>query len=363
MEKQDITLQDHVDINRTLAAKERRQPMKGFDEEYTDIVDYIIRCTHRIWEEKGMGLCYTHYAHNAVIHTSEGMVYGRDEWTRRAIDGLSAFPDIRLFGDEVIWTGNEEDGFHTSHRIIAIGHNTGYSPYGPPTGRKMVRRAIANCFVKENYICEEWVVRDNVSAIRQLGLDVREMVRKAAERDMARGIAPQEVGEVERLQGQMPPEVMPPKSGGGFDVEDFVKRSYHEIWNWRLFNKIKTYYSEQYLCHSSSDREFYGLGDFTAFILSMLQAFPDAKMSVDHLYWLGNDQDGYRVAVRWTLLGTHDGYGIYGDPTGRRVRMMGITHHTIKHGKFVEEWTVFDEFAVMKQLYMPGEYIHDDIPF
>ena len=140
MEQQkEITLQDHVDISQRLAQNERRQSMKGFDEEYTDIVDYIIRCTHRIWEEKGMGLCYTHYAHNAVIHTSEGIVYGRDEWTRRSIDGLAAFPDIRLFGDEVIWTGNDQDGFHTSHRIVAVGHNTGYSSYGPPTGRKMVR--------------------------------------------------------------------------------------------------------------------------------------------------------------------------------------------------------------------------------
>ena len=204
-------------------------------------------------------------------------------------------------------------------------------------------------------------MRDNVSAIRQLGLDVQEIVRKMAERDIAKGMT-QEVGEVERLQGQMPPEIMPPTSSGGFDVEDFVKRSYHEIWNWRLFNKIKTYYAEHYLCHSASDREFYGLGDFTAFILAMLQAFPDAKMSVDHLYWLGDDDKGYRAAVRWTLVGTHDGYGIYGEPTGRRVSIMGITHHTIKHVQFVEEWTVFDELALMKQLYVPP-MIPDEIPF
>jgi predicted ester cyclase len=30
---------------------------------------------------------------------------------------------------------------------------------------------------------------------------------------------------------------------------------------------------------------------------------------------------------------------------------MGISHHTVKDGKFVEEWTYFDEVALLKQLW------------
>ncbi len=30
---------------------------------------------------------------------------------------------------------------------------------------------------------------------------------------------------------------------------------------------------------------------------------------------------------------------------------MGITHQEVKGGKFVREWTIFDEFALLKQLY------------
>ena len=29
-------------------------------------------------------------------------------------------------------------GFHTSHRTVIVGHNTGYSNYGPPTDRKVM---------------------------------------------------------------------------------------------------------------------------------------------------------------------------------------------------------------------------------
>ena len=39
---------------------------------------------------------------------------------------------------------------------------------------------------------------------------------------------------------------------------------------------------------------------------------------------MGNDAEGYRVSVRWTALGTHRGYALYGEPTGRRVHLWGI---------------------------------------
>ena len=42
----------------------RVQGLRGFDPIYTDIVDYNIRCTHRIWDERDIGLIYSHYTHN-----------------------------------------------------------------------------------------------------------------------------------------------------------------------------------------------------------------------------------------------------------------------------------------------------------
>ena len=132
-----------------------------------------------------------------------------------------------------------------------------------------------------------------------------------------------------------------------------MRRSFHEIWNWRLLNKVNDYYALNYLCQTSTNRSLYGLGDFKAYILALLAAFPDAALTVDHVCWLDNQPGGYRVATRWTLHGTHQGPGIYGEPTGKRIRLMGITHQLIQGGKFVREWTAFDEFALLKQLYAP----------
>jgi len=326
--------------------------MQGFDDDYVDIVDYIVRCTHKIWEEKGMGLIYSHYLHNVTVHTADGTVYGREQVLADSIQTLAALPDRKLFADAVVWTGDDQNGFHTSHHITSVAHNTGYSSYGPPTGKKVVWRAIANCFVKENRICEEWLLRDDLSVIRQLGFDENEIIARLASKESASKTGEQVHGEIGRVFGQTTPEVLPPKTCEGFDIEDFVRRSTHDIWNWRMFNKIAAYYADNYLCHSASGRELYGRDEFTAFVLSMLAMFPDARFSIDHLFWNGDEREGYRTAMRWSLVGTHTGHGIYGMPTGKRVRIWGMTQHVVKNGRFVEEWTLFNELALLKQFYL-----------
>jgi predicted ester cyclase len=356
----------HEDINRLLQpGSEKRQDMRGFDDDYVDIVDYIIRSTHKIWEERGVGLIYSHYRHNASVHTANGLVYGREDWIAATINTISAYPDIRIYADDVIWCGNDQDGFHTSHRNTVVATNTGYSGYGPPTGRKFVRRGIANCFVKENRIVEEWVVRDEMAIVRQLDLSPEVVVAQAAKRPPLPGARHETYGEIERVIGQTTPAVYRAQSPGKFDIEDFVQQTLHEVWNWRLFSKLYEHFVDNYRCHTAGDRDLVGLSDYLGFIMGLVVAFPDTALRVDHLYWLGNDDEGYRIAVRWTLQGTHQGPGLYGDPTGKRVNVMGISHFHVKNGKFVEEWTVFDEIALLKQLYTPpvNDRSGDDLPF
>jgi predicted ester cyclase len=332
------------------AGSGRLQSMRGFDEDYTDIVDYIVRCTHKIWDEGAMGLLYTHYASNCVVHTAYGTVYGREQMLADSIATLSAFPERQSFADEVIWAGDDEAGFHTSHRVVHLARNTGHSQYGPPTGRKIKHLGIANCVVRENLITEEWVVRDGLAMVRQLGLDPHEVVDRMIEADEREGPRPGH-GPTDRVAGQTTPPPNPEEpEGEDFDPGWFVRRALNEVWNWRLFNKLSEYFAPNYLCYTSSDRTIYGLGDYRAYVLAFVAAFPDLRMNADHVYWVGDEREGFRVATRWTLIGTHDGPGVYGAPTGKPVRVMGITHHLIEGGRFVKEWTVFDELALLKQI-------------
>lgn len=328
--------------------------MQGFDTEFVDIVDYIIKITHRIWEEKAVGLIYEYYLHNAVIHTSSGDIYGREAVIAGTLQALAAFPDRRLHGDEVIWKNSPGDVYYSSHRITHEGRNTGHTLYGPPTLRPIRYRAIADCIVKNNQVIEEWLIRDEIVLIHQLGFDPHAVARRFAERDSQKGWTAFTPGEVERAEGQHPPRPLSAPADEPFEVEAFVRRLWHEIWNWRLLNKVDHYFSENITCESASGRHIYGTGNYKAYILSLLSPFPDLAITVDHFCAIGSEDEGYRAATRWTMQGTHTGPGVYGEPTGRRIRVFGVTHQLIVQGQVTHEWTLFDEFALLKQLYAPG---------
>ena len=266
------------------------------------------------------------------------------------IHALAAFPNRRLYADEVIWSGNDETGYFSSHRLTHEGHNWGHTAYGPPTDKRVSYRAIADCAITEGVIVEEWLVRDELSLIYQLGFDVHQLAQEMALQERNASHQLTVPAEVDRLRGQLPPQAAPARSSE-FDIEHFVKQAVHEIWNWRLLNKVDDYYIPQYICESASDRRFYGIHQFRNYILNLMSPFPDLAVSVDHFCALQEDETRYRTATRWTMMGTHTGPGIYGTPTGKPIRIMGISHHLVENGKFIQEWTLFDEFALLKQLY------------
>lgn len=347
-----ISLESKRAADRTIvrpAGGDRLHPMRGFEETFTDIVDYILRITHRIWDEKGIGYLYEYYRHNTTVVGDHGIVYGRDQVIADTAELIGAFPDIRLYADEIVWCGDEDIGFSTSHRTILVGHNTGWSRWGAPTGRKIVVCCIANCRSIENQIFDEFVIYNTGSLLRQLGFDMQQKACEVAVRDRLDDLDDVRAGEAERLLGQGGPLPLPPPPAD-FDLEDFVRRAQHEIWNWRLLNRIDEVYAPHVRFHGPTDRELYGRGELKSYVLSLLAAFPDLAHQVDDLYWMGNDRDGYLAAIRWSIVGTHRGPGFYGEPTGRRVLMWGITQQRIADGRILEEWTVSNEFDVLIQI-------------
>lgn len=329
---------------------ERRQSMRGFEDTYVDIIDYIVRITHRIWEEKDIGYIYDTYRHNSRVYDDYGLQYGSEKIVADTVHTINAFPDIRLFADEIIWAGDDVSGFHTSHRTVISGHNTGFSRYGPPTGKKVLLWCIANCVSIENEIFNEWVIYDTAGMIRQLGFDLREMAREFGNRMDSRADS-EGACEGERLPGQGKPAYLLPSSAGGFDVEEFIRRSYHNIWNRRMLNEVTRAYHPSLQFTGSTGRAFSGRGEYQSHVLSILAMFPDLALTIDDIYWMGNDDEGYLAAVRWSIAGSHRGNGIYGQPTGRPIKIWGISQHRIVDGAIAAEWMLFNEFAVMQQIF------------
>lgn len=329
----------------------RRQELLGYEDTFADIVDFILRCTHRIWEEKAIGYLYEHYRSDVTVHSDSGTSYGREPVIAGTTQFLAAFPDLRIVADEIVWCTDGGEGFWTSHRCMLIGHNTGYSQWGPPTGRKIAVRCIADCRSARNQIFDEFVIYNTASMLTQMGYDVRALaVAERARRARAGLLVNAGSGEPQRLLGQGRPFRPLDPRDAPFSIESFVRATFDEIWNWRLLDRVDASYAPSLRLHGPTDREFYGPGAYKAWVLSLLAMFPDASLTVDNVQWMGNDDEGYLASVRWHLVGTHTGFGFHGAPTGRSVSMWGITHQRIEDGRIVEEWTVDNEFDVLVQL-------------
>lgn len=330
----------------------KSQPMRGFEEEYVNIIDYIVRITHRIWEEGDIGYIYDTYSHDCNVWDADlGLGVGRDRVVAGTARTLNAYPDMRILGDEVIWAGDENVGFHSSHRSYITGTNTGFSAFGAPTNRPVRFMCIANCVMVENEIFYEHVMHNTASLIQQLGLNVfdvaREMVDKHGETVLARDFG---ASEPYRLPGQGKPALLPVPTAEKFDVRAFVIAFYQNVWNRRMLGSLPKFCSSSITYQGPTERYYQGLGNYKSWILSLLAMFPDLTFSVEDLYWMGNDQSGYMVSARWSAQGTHLGNGIYGQPSGKEIQLMGISQLKIQNGKILQEWSIFNELGVITQI-------------
>ena len=94
---------------------------------------------------------------------------------------LNEFPDRQLLGEDVIWIGNEEHGYLSSHRILSKATHLNDGIYGEATGKTLKYRVIADCACKNNQVYDEWLVRDQGAIVRQLNIDPKQHAAKVIE--------------------------------------------------------------------------------------------------------------------------------------------------------------------------------------
>jgi predicted ester cyclase len=346
-----VERRDFVDL--VPEGRKRAQSMDGFDPIYTDIVDYIVRCTHRIWDERDIGLIYTHYTHNCVLYGALGTLYDRESVVRDTIQRLVSLPERRGMATQVIWSGNDRDGFYTSHLVTSAGRHTQYGHFGPPTGRTFTMRTIADCMIHANKIYREWLVGDQMAVLKQLGVDPHAYAERLARSLFERGLVQLDTGENGRMLGQYPPEAEPDLSLASNDLERETLVWLNEVWNRRMFGRIRDVYAPTVQYHGPMMRELYGTAAVMHQTLGLFGSIPDALFAPQHICSNPSEEGGTKVAVRWVLSGHHLGHGILrdlGEPTGKAVQVMGMTHFHYKDGRIVDEWRVYDELSLLMQV-------------
>lgn len=324
-------------------------PMAGFDAEFENIVDYILRITYQIWERKQVGMCHNYYSSDCPVYMLSGYAEGAEVVTQNTLRTLAAYPDRTLHADNIIWGGDAENGFHSSHRICSNMTHLGPNEFGAATGIQAQIQIIAHCVCKDNRIIEEWLVRDNYSLARQLGVDPLSHARKLATAPLdPSGIFAQwltsehaRVSALSREKADYP--------SAGEDNEGAIRAALHNIWNARLLGETRQLYAENARLHASARRDYDGIEKISRFYMDVLGSLPDARISVD--YTCSNSMlDGEHVAARWVIAGNHTGAALWGEPTGAPVLILGESHYRLVDGKVMEEWLVFDELAVLTQI-------------
>ncbi len=330
----------------------RRQDIGGFGAEYADIVDYILRCTHRIWEQKDVGLIATHYAPDIRVHMMTGPVDGLDGVIAGTSRTLSAFPDRTLTGEAVIWSDEGNKSFLSSHRITSSATNLGTSELGPATGRKITFTTIADCLCQANLIIEEWLVRDYSGMALALGYHPREIAKIHAQSDIAKGVG-KAVWRQEAMAaicdqsiGDFPDAPFPDPTS---DPKAFAHAFYGAIVNHRRFGMVRDAFCPAAHWAGPGNRRLFGWGEITGWYIALIGSFGDARIRVDHVASVDGER-GTMIAVRWSLAGTHDGSALYGAPSGEAVYILAVTHWLVRDGKIVDDVTIFDEVALLRQI-------------
>ncbi|NIB40653.1 ester cyclase [Pseudomaricurvus alkylphenolicus] len=319
--------------------------MKDFDPHFKDLPDYILGITREIWEDRGVGpKLKRYYADDVLVRAPSGILTDNTSVTAATLQTLHEFPDRQLVGEDVIWQGNEETGFISSHRLISVMTHTGSGAYGKATGLPVRSRIIAECVVKKNQVVEEWLVRDQSAFANCLGTNAEQLALHQARNDL------EAHGKV--LFFSPATDV----AGTYVNVIDDSEQAqvyangWSRCWGEKEPAVIRELYAEGACVSAPGSETLIGHSDIDRFAIDYLASFPDARFSVDHLIVNRDPGQPLRIAFRWSVEATHTGWGKFGAPSGAPVYIMGLTQAYMVNGKVTMEWITIDEVALWKQI-------------
>lgn len=317
--------------------------MQGFDPKFKDFPDYIIGITKEIWEHRGIATLHHYYSDDIVVRSPASVVTGNQNVIGATMATLAEFPDRTLLGEDVIWSGTPEEGMLSSHRLLSTATHLGDGVYGKATGKKLVYRILADCHAKNNAIDDEWLIRDQGAIVRQMGWDPQEYAANLIASEGGPENCVQPLTPANDLEG--------PYKGNGNDNEWGQK--YADILT-RIMNAdfgvIEQEYDRAVQTEYPGGVTGHSFASVDGFWMGLRASFPNAKFKIEHQIGRDDPMMPPRAAIRWSIHGKHDGWGVFGTPTGADVYVLGISHAEFGPWGLRREFTIFDETSVWKQL-------------
>jgi predicted ester cyclase len=313
------------------------QSLPGFDSKYYNIVDYILKITEVIWEHKEIEVIYDTYEKDILIHAGARKINGVEKVIGGTNDTLASFPDRKMGAEAVIWSTDNEGDFYSSHRIMSTATNLGNTVYGAATNKKISFRTVADCKIINNKIYEEWLVRDNLHILQQLGFDPVTMAKRdRTYKDNPISISVNSIGKIE----------IPAAS----DSESLVYALIMNVWKAKKLALIENYYSENSVLHAVCNQNVAGIDTIKSYVESVLNSFKEVSINVDRIT-SNRKENSTEIAARWYIRGRTRKEGVFEVASTEEVFVPIISHYIIKNGKICDEWMVYDGFDALCQIY------------
>lgn len=126
-----------------------------------------------------------------------------------------------------------------------------------------------------------------------------------------------------------------------------ARRWFEEVWNVRRAETVREIMDP--VCEGHMEGlEVRGPEDFLAARATLLEAFPDFRVTVEGVIAEGDD-----VAVRWSANGTHRGESLGFAASNRPAAFRGITWMTFRDGRMVQGWDAWNQGRLLQELQAP----------
>jgi steroid delta-isomerase-like uncharacterized protein len=129
------------------------------------------------------------------------------------------------------------------------------------------------------------------------------------------------------------------------DNKAIMRAHVEALFNQHRVDQTDEFFTQDYLDHAPLPGQAAGLAGAKQKWATYLTAVPDMRATIEDMVG-----EGDRLAVRWTVQGTHRGELLGIPPTGKPVRFSGISIYRLAAGKIAEQWEQWDRLPLLQQL-------------
>ena len=124
-----------------------------------------------------------------------------------------------------------------------------------------------------------------------------------------------------------------------------VRHFYEEVFNSKNLDGVDSFVDPHIIEHNLPPGLPAGIEGTRKFIGMYLAALPDLHLTTEDMV-----AEGDKVAIRFTIDGTHKGELMGIAPTGKQVTMTGIQIVRTAGGRIAENWVNIDALGLLQQL-------------